>query len=217
MDISKRKLFHGVIRHYKPNKVIEVGSGVSSYCIMNALEMNDAETGRTASLSCIEPFPSDLLKRSGKINLITQKVQTIPFHYFNELGANDLLFIDSSHTVKPGGDVNFLILEVIPRLKSGVIIHFHDIYLPYDYQRDVLRTFLHWTETSLLHAFLIFNNKTKIIFCESMLHYDRKDALAKVFPEYNPQSDVNGLNEKIEKPFEENYRHFPSSIYLQTQ
>lgn len=208
---------HGVIRHYKPKKIIEVGSGVSTYCMLNALDMNEKETGTSTLLSCIEPFPSDILKKTTKINLISKKVQTVLFDLFLELEANDLLFIDSSHTVKPGGDVNYIILEVIPRLKTGVIVHFHDIYLPYDYQRDVLQTFLHCSETSLLHALLINNNKIKIVFSESILHYDRKDILKEVFPEYNPQEDINGLKEEVEKAFEVNYRHFPSSTYLQIQ
>lgn len=114
------------------------------------------------------------------------------------------MFIDSSHTVKPGGDVNFLILELLPRLQKGVIIHFDDIFFPYDYQRNVLRTFLHWAETSLLRAFLIFNEKAKIVFCLSLLHYDRQDVMKEVFPEYSHQGDENGLRLKEYKPFGSN-------------
>jgi len=130
------------------------------------------------------------------------------------LQQGDLLFIDSSHTVKPGGDVNYLILEVLPRLRKGVIVHFHDIYLPFDYQRDVLQTFFHWAETSLLRAFLIFNDKARIIFCLSHLHYERRDALREVFLEYSPQGDVNGLRLEEYKPFKLVPEHYPSSIYI---
>jgi len=139
----------------------------------------------------------------------------VPFEVFKELGDKDLLFIDSSHTVKPGGDVNYLILEVLPRLEK-VIVHFHDIFLPYDYQRSILQTFFHWTETSLLRAFLIWNEKVRIIFCLSQLHYDYR-ALKEVFPEYNPQLDKDGIRDEKYKPFENPKEHFPSSIYIQIQ
>jgi hypothetical protein len=134
---------------------------------------------------------------------------------FENLVENDLLFIVSSHTVKPGSDVNYLILEIIPRLKSGVIINFHDIFLPYDYQRGVLNTFLHWTGTSLLHALLVNNNKLVILFCMGQLHYDKKDMLQEVFPLYNPQQDKNGLMDARYRPFDQIHQHFHSSIYIQ--
>jgi hypothetical protein len=185
--------------------------------MLKAIDLNREETGIRTLLTCIEPFPSAILNKTENINLVIQQVQTVSFNLFTELESNDLLFIDSSHTVKPGGDVNYLVLEVLPRLKSGVIVHFHDIYLPYDYQRSVLRTFLHWSETPLLHAFLINNNKIEIIFCQSMLHYNNKDALRKAFPEYRPESDINGLSDETDKPFEIGESHFPSSIYLQIQ
>lgn len=208
---------HAVIRYYKPRRIVEVGSGVSTYCMLTALETNQRETQHSSSLICIEPYPSDALRKLKQIKLISQKAQTLPLQVFRELEAGDLLFIDSSHTVRPGSDVNYLILEVLPRLQAGVIVHFHDIYFPYDYQRDVLQTFLHWTETSLLRAFLTFNDKAKIIFCLSCLHYDYKNVLLEVFPEYNPQVETDGIRTKEYKPFEASSQHFPSSIYIQIQ
>src|SRR5678815_860642 len=100
------------------------------------------------SLTAIEPNPSEKLKGTKRIQLTISEVQSVPFESFSHLGHNDFLFIDSSHAVKPGGDVNYLILEVLPRLKPGVIVHFHDICFPYDYQPDTLMTFLHGMETS---------------------------------------------------------------------
>lgn len=210
---------HAIIRCFKPKRVIEVGGGVSTWCMLTALKTNYEETNQQFVLKCIEPYPSTNLKSLAEIRLIEKQVQTIPFEeVFIELEENDLLFIDSSHTVKTGSDVNFLILEILPRLKSGVIVHFHDIYLPYDYPRSVLKTFLHWMETSLLRAFLIYNNRVRIIFCESILHYECKETLIEVFPDYNPQTDKNGLKEDKYRPFEDPIQeHFPASIFLQIQ
>lgn len=210
---------HSIIRYFKPRKIIEVGSGVSTYCMLAASELNRRETGRSSEITCIEPFRSNQLKSLSGIKTVPQKVQSLPPTVFTELEEGDMLFIDSSHTVKPGGDTNYLILEVLPRLCKGVIVQFHDIYLPYDYQANILQTFFHWTETSLLRAFLIFNRNARIIFCLSHLHYDRSDALKEVFPEYTPASNIDGLNDSRYKPFRMSERlhvnlHFPTSIYL---
>ncbi len=208
---------HAVVRYYKPRRVVEVGSGVSTRCILNALEMNESETGQSSAITCIEPYPSARLGGLPGISLLRQKVQTVPFEIFTRMQAGDLLFIDSSHVVKPGSDVNFLILEVLPRLQADVIVHFHDINLPYDYSRTTLQTFLHATETSLLRAFLVFNEHAEIIFCLSHLHYERREVLKEVFPEYDPQADSDGLLHPAYKPFENPPQHFPSSIYIQIQ
>ena len=208
---------HAVVRHYKPKRIVEVGSGVSTYCMLKASEMNSKETGQRTKIVSIEPYPSERLRHLEQLELISKQVQTLPVEVFTELGQNDLLFIDSSHTVKPGGDVNYIVLEVLPRLRQGVVVHFHDIYFPYDYQRNVCKTFFHWAETSLLRAFLISNEKAKIVACLSHLHYERKDILREVFPEYNPQVDVNGLSPEEYKPFNPIPEHFPSSIYIRIQ
>jgi predicted O-methyltransferase YrrM len=208
---------HAVIRHLKPARVVEVGSGVSTWCALAALRMNGAEHHRVGQLTSIEPHPSDRLKGLNEIELIERDVQSVPVDVFTSLERGDLLFIDSSHTVKPGGDVNFLILEVLPRLKPGVVVHFHDIYLPYDYPRDTLRTYLHGMETSLLHAFLIGNRHVEILFSLSHLHYERPEVLQAAFPEYVRQGDDRGLQPEDYQPFSNIEAHFPSSIYLQIQ
>jgi len=210
---------HAVIRYFKPKRVIEIGSGVSTWCMLTALKMNKDETGTDYSITCIEPYPSSKLKQLKEIKLLEKQVQTIAFEeLFSELKENDFLFIDSSHTVKPGSDVNYLILEILPRLNAGVIVHFHDIFLPYDYPREVLQTFFHWMETSLLRAFLIHNSRVEIIFCQSHLHYDRKEILKEVFLEYNPQSDIDGIKDEKYKSFDYPIdEHFPSSIYIKIQ
>ena len=209
--------FHGILRSIKPRRLIEVGSGVSTYCALQALQKNREESGSDFSVTCIEPYPSDTLKATPDVELISDFVQKVPIETFSNLKENDILFIDSSHTVKPGGDVNYLFLEILPRLNPGVIVHVHDIYFPYDYPRTVLDSYLQWMETSLLRAFLIHNRKARIIFCLSHLHYDRQKALLDVFPEYQPQADESGLRVGAEHPFAEQKGHFPSSIYFQVQ
>lgn len=158
-----------MIRHFQPRLIIEVGSGFSSLVAAEAIAKND-----NSALICIEPFPLDFLRQgfAGLHSLIEKKVQDIGLEFFSQLESGDILFIDSSHTVKIGGDVNYLFLEVLPRLKPGVIVHVHDIFLPFDYRRDwVMDEFRFWTEQYLLQAFLSFNSEFEVLMANSYLAY----------------------------------------------
>ncbi len=204
------QVLYAAIRHYRPRQILEIGSGISTFCAYEALSRNGQ-----GSITCVEPYPSRRLRefstKEGAVKLLTNPVQAMPLSLFEELRNNDLLFIDSSHVVKAGSDVNFIILEILPRLQPGVLVHFHDIYFPYDYQRDLLETFLHNNETALLRAFLCFNKHFKILFCLSQLHYERPNELKQIFPEYQPQLNHDGLRDPSDPPG----KHFPSSIWLQ--
>lgn len=199
---------HGFVRYFKPRRLIEVGSGLSTHCMVYALSLNQTP----CDLTCIDPYPNDALKRLDAITLIQKPVQEVPSEFFRSLAANDLLFIDSSHVVQVGSDVNYLILEVLPRLAPGVVVTFHDICLPYDYTRDFLDTILFPLETSLLRAFLIDNPRVEIIACLSQLHYDKPDEMQAIFPDYRPQRDQEGLAAGQREGL-----HFPSSLWLVTK
>ncbi len=201
---------HGFVRGTKPARIIEVGSGVSTFCMLDALRLNEAE-GRPSAITCVEPYPSEWLQQA-PVTLARQRVEDVDVALFQTLEAGDLLFIDSTHALRVGGDVLQIVLEILPRLRPGVHIHFHDIYLPFDFQRDADRSIFQWLETALLHAYLVGNDGVEILFCLSQLHYDRPDALARVFAGYVPEAGANGL-----KPEQDiDGTHFPSSLYLQT-
>ena len=204
---------HGVLRALKPRRIVEIGSGVSTYCALNAVALNEKE-GHHADITCIEPHPTKFLRdvRGKKINLLEIPVQKLDPDFFLRLDEGDLLFIDSTHAIKPGGDVIYLYLEVIPRLKPGVIVHIHDIFFPYLYQRDLLqlRTLFQWSETALLLALLTSNKRLSVLFCLSLLHYDAPEVLSDIFPEYIRQPAEDGLCERTAEG------DFPSSIYLRT-
>ena len=203
---------HGFLRHFEPRTVVEVGSGVSTYCMIQALKLN--QSAGEFKLTCVEPFPSAALRKIAGIELIQQPVQQVPLGLFESLQSGDFLFIDSSHAVNTGSDVNHLFLEVLPRLNRGVLVHIHDINLPYDYSRSTLKTFIHPMETALLHAYLVGNTSVEILFSLSMLHYDAPKTLKTVFPEYVPQAGDSGLWPDDAVPFVAPPHHFPSSIYL---
>src|SRR6266487_905246 len=166
-----------MIRHFQPQLIIEVGSGFSSLISGKAAAKNNG-----SALICIEPFPLDFLRQGfpGFRSLVEKKVEDVDLEFFSQLDSGDILFIDSSHTVKIGGDVNYLFLEVLPRLKPGVIVHVHDIFLPFDYRRDwVMDELRFWTEQYLFQAFLSFNSEFEVLMANSYVaHRYMKDLKA---------------------------------------
>jgi predicted O-methyltransferase YrrM len=211
------QVLHAVVRYYKPARLIEIGGGVPTYCTFQAISMNRRDTGVNGHITCIEPDPIDMIKNLGEnsenFELITRPIQDVPLDYFTQLHANDIVFIDSNHVVRSGSEVNFIVLEILPIIPKGVLVHFHDIYLPYDYDRDVLRTFMHPNETALVAAFLACNTRYKILFALSMLHYERRHEMQSILPEYTPESDWRGM--RVGEY--DQAKHFPSSLWLRVE
>lgn len=169
-----------MVRHFQPKTVLEIGSGFSSLISAQAARKN----GHT-ELVCIEPYPNDVLRAGfpGLTELIAEPVQNIPSDRFGRLAENDILFIDSSHVATIGSDVNYLFLEVLPRLRPGVIVHVHDIFLPREYRRDwVMEEFRFWNEQYLLQAFLILNSGFEVLFANSFLGVRHHAELKAAFP-----------------------------------
>jgi len=192
----------------RPARIVQVGCGVSTAVILLAAK----EAEYQPQITCIEPFPTPYLVRlaeGNRIRLIQEKAQEAGLEVFCGLDAGDLLFIDSTHAVRPGGEVNRLILEVLPRLKTGCLVHFHDIYFPYDYQSSVLTTLFFGGESTLLHAFLINNCRYSIAASLSMLHHGCPQELQSIFPNYRPAPMNDGLHLSPANP-----GHFPSATYL---
>jgi len=169
-----------MVRQFQPRLIIEIGSGLSSLLLAQAAARNSS-----SNLTCIEPFPRELVRKGfpGLRSLIEKKVQDIDVEFFSQLESRDLLFIDSSHTVKVGGDVNYLFLEVLPRLNPGVIVHVHDIFLPFEYRRDwVMDEFRFWGEQYLLQAFLTFNSEFEVLMANRYLAHRYLEDLKAAFP-----------------------------------
>jgi len=169
-----------MVRHFKPKMIIEVGSGYSTFISAKASLRN-----RNTKLVCIEPYPNEILKQGfpGLTEFITKKVEDVDLDFFSRLESGDILFIDTSHVIKIGGDVNFLYLEVIPRLKKGVIVHIHDIFFPKEYPKSwVSGEYRFWTEQYILQAFLAFNSAFKILFCNSYMGLKYPSEMKSTFP-----------------------------------
>ena len=174
---------YSMIRHCKPKKIIEVGCGHSTKMIRHAVERNSVDdTAYTCEHICIEPYENPWLEDLG-IEVIRQPVQNVDLNLFGTLGANDILFINSSHVIKPQGDVVFLYLMVLPQLSPGVYVHSHDILTPRDYFPVwVLNDRRMWSEQYLLEAFLMFNPAFKITGALNWLWHNYRSETHRAFP-----------------------------------
>lgn len=184
---------YNLVRLKRPTRIIEVGCGQSTSIICKAIERNKSDDNTyTCSHICIEPYENEWLSNLD-ITLVRKKIEDVDRRIFDELESDDLLFIDSSHVIRPQGDVVISILEIIPSLKSGVIVHLHDIYSPRDYIDLFLtdRIYL-WNEQYLLEAFLTNNTDWKIIGSLNMLarkQFDELNSICVSLPrEKNPGS-----------------------------
>ena len=207
------QILHCFIRKWKPQRIVEIGSGVSTMCMQHAAEMNRAAGGQMPEITCIEPFPSAALRqKTDDIRLIPELCQTVPASVFAGLSSGDFLFVDSSHAVKLGSDVIRIYLDIIPRLAPGVFIHIHDVYLPYLYPRDALFKPFGWQETALLLALLINNDRLEVLSCLAALHYDRSSQLRQILSDYAAADGFRGLALSANPS-----GNFPSSFWLQTR
>ena len=179
-------LLHYMVRYFQPRRIIEAGSGHSSRVINGALARNKAEGAPACQYHIIDPFPADSTKTLPYLTKIDAvKVEEIPESMFSELESGDILFIDSGHVVKIGADVNFLVLDILPLLKPGVVIHFHDIAMPREYSRTYYTNpafRMLWTESYLLQAFLAFNHEFEVLGSVSYLATHHPESLKKIFP-----------------------------------
>lgn len=190
-------VYYALIRHVQPRRILEIGGGNSSVLAGLAVERNRREGGVTAQLTVIEPYPDERLLRGfpGLSRLIRARVQEVPLATFAELQAGDILFIDSSHVLRAGGDVQYEYLEILPRLAPGVLVHIHDISLPKAYPPVYAEQELYWNEQYLLQAFLAFNQRFEVLWAGNWLLLKHPAEVNAAFPElrmmrgHYPQSE----------------------------
>jgi len=197
---------YAFVRTRRPRQILQVDCGVSTALCLHAA----ADAGFTPEFLCIEPYPTGYLSglaAEGKITLIQQKVELVDLDVIRRLGDDLLFFVDSTHTLGPAGEVSRIVLEMLPCLKPGAHVHFHDITFPYDYDRHLLDGALVFPhESVLLHAFLAYNSRFALSAALSMLHYAAPERLRALLPNYRPAGNDEGL---ATTP-----GHFPSAAYL---
>jgi uncharacterized UPF0146 family protein len=182
--------WYNIIRYKKPKKIIEIGSGQSTKMAQLAIKANQkTDSSYQCKHICIEPYEMPWLERIG-VEVIRKKVEEIGVEFFQQLDENDILFIDSSHIIRPQGDVLFEYLELLPSLKKGVIVHIHDIFSPREYPRQwLVDRVLFWNEQYLLEAFLMSNNNWKIIGALNFLKHNYFEQLKEKCPKLTTERE----------------------------
>jgi hypothetical protein len=175
--------YYNIIRLLKPKKIVEVGCGNSTLMALEAVKKNQQEQkGYKCDYVCIEPYENAWLEDLG-VRVVRKRVEDVEKELFTSLGHNSILFIDSSHIIRPQGDVLFEYLEILPILNSGVLVHIHDIFTPRDYLDEwVLREIRFWNEQYLLEAFLSFNDQYIIVGALNFLRHHHASELAEKCP-----------------------------------
>lgn len=184
------EILYCLVRRFKPQRVLEIGSGMSTRVSAAALVTNGS-----GQLVAVEPYPNEDIQKGfpGLTRLIAAPVQEVPLAEFEKLRENDVLFIDSSHMLKIGSDVQFLFLEVLPRLKAGVLVHVHDIFLPANYPRRwVVDDLRFWNEQYILQAFLAFNHAFEVLWAGYHMHMQYPDRLEAAFSSYRREQSAPG-------------------------
>lgn len=177
------EVLYAMIRYHRPRRVLELGSGYSTLVSARACAAN-AREGRSVDLTAVDPAPRLPLDPApaGLTQLEQRSVAEIPRERFLALESGDILFIDTSHTVKLGSEVNLLILQILPLLCQGVLVHFHDIFLPYEYPREWFERGTYPNEQYLLQAFLSGNSAWRVIFAAYAASREHPQRLARVIP-----------------------------------
>lgn len=177
-------ILYSFLRHFKPERVIEIGSGHSSAAMLDA---NDQRLTPPIHFTFVEPFPQRLMgllseEDRQRTEIIQTPAQSVSPEVFRRLQRNDILFVDSSHVVKVGSDVAHIVFQVLPTLEPGVIVHFHDIFWPFEYPRRWTLEGQSWNEAYFLRAFLQFNSAFEILYCNSYMGVCFPDELGRNLP-----------------------------------
>ncbi len=176
--------FYSIIRLFRPRHIVEIGSGFSSAVM---LDTNERFMERSMRLTFVEPDSKrlrKLLKEEdyNSVAIVERRIQDVDRDIVDQLAANDILFIDSSHVSKAGSDVNHILFELLPRLRPGVLVHFHDVPYPFEYPKQWFKLGLSWNEPYVLRAFLQYNTQFPVRFWNDFMMTFHSEAIQKLMP-----------------------------------
>jgi predicted O-methyltransferase YrrM len=189
------EIAYAMVRQHKPRRIVEIGSGQSTLLLLEALRANERD-GAFGQVTACEPYPDDYVREAAadsRLTLEAAPLQDVPLDVFTALGKNDVVFIDSTHVCRIGSDVQYELLEILPRLAPGVLVHVHDVFLPAEYPRDwVVRQHRFWNEQYVLQAFLAFNSAFEVVWGSSLMHLRHPGRLAAAVASYDEATQHPG-------------------------
>ena len=186
-------VLYAMIRARRPKLMIEIGAGESTKVSLAALAQNRAD-GDASRFLAIEPYPRPFVRElAGEgFELLERKVQEVEAARFEDA---DILFIDSSHVAKIGSDVNYEMLEIIPRLKVGAAVHWHDIMIPADYPKSWIESGrMFWNESYMVHSFMLFNKSFRVLWASRYMQIKHPAPLSECFPYFEPSNPEEQLS-----------------------
>jgi hypothetical protein len=194
-EYGDAEIAYSMVRHARPERILELGSGFSTLVLCAAALANERD-GVATRLVSNDPFPRGVAPAGtpGLTALRERGAEDVPLDDFLELGAGDVLFVDTTHTVKVGSEVNRIVLEVLPRLRAGVLVHVHDVYLPYEYPRElIVHHDAFWAEQYLLQALLAGNRDFEVVFATHAVSREHPDGFRRLVPRYSGANVPNGI------------------------
>jgi len=178
-------IFSCYVQDLGAKRFVDIGGGISTLLMM---DLNDSVLkGRPARIDVIEPYPARLrgwLREGDELNIIERKVQDVDLSFFEDLEPGDILFLDTTHVSKLGSEVNHVVFNILPRLRSGVRVHVHDIYYPFEYPSSYFPEGKYWNEIYLWRAFLTGNARYEIELLNSYLELEHRELMLELFPKY---------------------------------
>jgi predicted O-methyltransferase YrrM len=188
------EVLYAMVRRYKPRLMIEIKSGTSTRVAALALAANHNSGAEDGRIIAIDPEVDDALEADARISVVREHATAVPVEFFQQLAPFDILFIDTTHVLKTGSDVQYVLLTVLPSLPVGCLIHMHDIFLPREYPLDWLEQLRFPNEQYALQAFLAFNESFEVLWSTAYMHHNHPDRLSAVFHSYDPTSSRQGAS-----------------------
>ena len=185
-EVGDAEITYAVVRRFAPGRIVELGSGFSTLVLARATAANRRD-GQPTLLEANDPYPPAVVQGpvEGLAALRRRPAETIPVAEAEALEAEDILFVDTTHVVRLGGDVNHIVLDLLPSLRPGVLVHFHDIWLPYEYHPGLTEYLgVYWTEQYLLQALLSGNPGFEILFATHAVAVEQSERFRRLIPRY---------------------------------